>query len=214
MCLPTDRPPSSSAKPKTKHQRARAASFDSFFFEKHASELSEAPVFKADSPRCVTVYCHIDIGNAGGNNDGDAKNLTFEIRGGGDGARIGGNGAVPSASPETDHKSRKKKKEAGAARVKFSTVETREYSRVIGDNPSCTTGLALELGWEYEVAGTASVDEAEGARGPKRPHEEMKLGRMERWELLREAGGYTDRELQRAERRAMVKERTEFFGGK
>mmetsp|Transcript_2310 Transcript_2310/g.6733 ORF Transcript_2310/g.6733 Transcript_2310/m.6733 type:complete len:194 (+) Transcript_2310:51-632(+) len=34
-------------------------------------------------------------------------------------------------------------------RVSFGSVQTREYSRTIGDNPACRDGPPLGLGWEY-----------------------------------------------------------------
>lgn len=34
-------------------------------------------------------------------------------------------------------------------RVSFGSVQTREYSRTVGDNPACRNGPPLALGWEY-----------------------------------------------------------------
>ena len=34
-------------------------------------------------------------------------------------------------------------------RVSFGSVQTREYSRTVGDNPACRYGPPLALGWEY-----------------------------------------------------------------
>jgi hypothetical protein len=46
-------------------------------------------------------------------------------------------------------------------RVSFKNVSIRKYQRVLGDNPACSCGPSLSLGWEYTPEETFTVDEWE-----------------------------------------------------
>jgi len=90
------------------------------------------------------------------------------------------------------HSSSKDEKLAAAVvvvhqrRVRFREVEVREYNRVIGDNPSVTTGPAISLGWSYNVADRMTINEYERTRkitGQVRP-----IRRIDREEMLRDLG--------------------------
>mmetsp|Transcript_28784 Transcript_28784/g.44740 ORF Transcript_28784/g.44740 Transcript_28784/m.44740 type:complete len:593 (-) Transcript_28784:769-2547(-) len=95
----------------------------------------------------------------------------------------------------SSHSNKKKEKDedlAAAAlmvhprRVRFRMVEVREYNRVIGDNPSVTTGPAISLGWSYNVADRVTINEYERTRkitGHVRP-----IRRIDREEMLRDLG--------------------------
>lgn len=44
-------------------------------------------------------------------------------------------------------------------RVRFGTVDVREYKVEKGDHPFCKDGLALSLGWEYTQAPSIEIEE-------------------------------------------------------
>lgn len=74
--------------------------------------------------------------------------------------------------------------------VSFSTIEIRSYERVLGDNPSCSHGPAVSIGWQYEPDPiTVQVDEFEYYRaGDRLDGTALVLGRCEREEMLEELG--------------------------
>lgn len=74
--------------------------------------------------------------------------------------------------------------------VSFSTIEIRSYERVLGDNPSCSHGPAVSIGWQYEPDPiTVELDEYEYYRSDDRlDGTALVLSRSEREDLLRELG--------------------------
>lgn len=50
------------------------------------------------------------------------------------------------------------------SKIRFSDVEIREYQRVIGDNPSCSGGPPISIGWKYNILGKVSVRDFEMTR--------------------------------------------------
>ncbi|KAL7580684.1 hypothetical protein ACA910_002195 [Epithemia clementina (nom. ined.)] len=89
--------------------------------------------------------------------------------------------------------------------VRFSTVQIREFERIVTQNPACSSGVPIGIGWNCTPATTLSVDELETRRSKtrrlrnKKP-EELVLPRDERERLLRDEWGYTRRELAEAVR--------------
>lgn len=49
-------------------------------------------------------------------------------------------------------------------KVSFSHVSIREYSRVVGDNPSVCCGPPLSLGWKYNKQGKTDIDTFEAIK--------------------------------------------------
>jgi len=49
-------------------------------------------------------------------------------------------------------------------KVSFSHVSIREYSRVVGDNPSVCCGPPLSLGWKYNKRGRTDIDTFEAIK--------------------------------------------------
>ena len=90
-------------------------------------------------------------------------------------------------------------------RVSFSHLQIRTYETILGDNPSCSGGPSLGLGWRYDPSHfTATVDEyeaylaqiyglAEGQQYECRP-EDLVLHRYEREAILLNTG-YTRQDL-------------------
>jgi hypothetical protein len=80
--------------------------------------------------------------------------------------------------------------------VSFSSIELRLYERVLSDNPACSTGPSIGIGWRYhDTSVTLDIDEYEISReGQGRSVGELHLSRSAREQLVRE-WGYTDREI-------------------
>eukprot|EP00591_Stephanopyxis_turris_P009205 CAMPEP_0195512346 /NCGR_PEP_ID=MMETSP0794_2-20130614/4337_1 /TAXON_ID=515487 /ORGANISM="Stephanopyxis turris, Strain CCMP 815" /LENGTH=488 /DNA_ID=CAMNT_0040640109 /DNA_START=30 /DNA_END=1496 /DNA_ORIENTATION=- len=83
-------------------------------------------------------------------------------------------------------------------RVTFSNIRIRMYDREIGDNPSCSSGAPIGIGWSYYTfensSGTLktdlsiSVDNYERARGPRSKPHVLVLSREVREEMLTRSG--------------------------
>jgi hypothetical protein len=81
--------------------------------------------------------------------------------------------------------------------VKFDSIQVRNYSVTLGDNPSCAYGPPLTLDWEYDERDPISVDQYEGAKkNPPRKVHQMHLLSRKRQQILKEAAGITDDEME------------------
>ena len=79
--------------------------------------------------------------------------------------------------------------------VSFHRVEVRGYGVILSDNPSCRSGPALQLGWEYDEAVSIPVDKYEDDRDPVRRNKyQMLVPPVIREEMVRN-GGHTTREI-------------------
>jgi len=83
----------------------------------------------------------------------------------------------------------------------FASVEIREYSRTVGDNPSCSSGPPVSISWEYNVVGEISLDDYEDTRPPRRSHFEMVLPRKVRQDMLKREWDISQKEIAEAVRR-------------
>ena len=73
--------------------------------------------------------------------------------------------------------------------VRFEKVEIREYNIVLGDNPSCSNGPPVSLGWYYDKDQQQQMplDTYEQKRdGYRRASHEMKVPGYMRHDILRE----------------------------
>ena len=83
--------------------------------------------------------------------------------------------------------------------VSFNNLEIRTYETILGDNPSCSTGPSLGLGWRYDPSHFQStIDEYERHQSQQgyddpRP-EDLVLHRFEREAILLSTG-YTKQDL-------------------
>jgi hypothetical protein len=75
-----------------------------------------------------------------------------------------------------------------AKSVSFSTVSVREYQRILGDNPSCSCGPSIGIGWKFDSEDSFSVNQWEDWRQEERDATLLVLCREEREELLLELG--------------------------
>jgi len=84
--------------------------------------------------------------------------------------------------------------------VSFSTIEIRQYERILGDNPSSQSGPSLSIGWNYDKNKTIvkNIDDYEDEcqareNDNERAQRQTKSGRMllqrhEREEILKSLG--------------------------
>ena len=80
--------------------------------------------------------------------------------------------------------------------VQFSTVEIRRYERILGDNPSCSAGPSISIGWKYDHEQTSVqlIDEYEYRRTRRLERSDMALSKDERFQLLLNLG-YARKEI-------------------
>ena len=89
-------------------------------------------------------------------------------------------------------------------RVCFGDVQIREYPNVLGDNPSCSSGLPLTLDWKYAKFCTLSLDDYECHRAPRRRTHQLKMTAEARKNILMSNEGdasVSADEVRRAERK-------------
>lgn len=75
--------------------------------------------------------------------------------------------------------------------VQFTCVTVRNYNRILGDNPSCSKGPSISIGWQYNsYVAKMSIDKFEAIRYPYRASstKSMMLSRYEREEILKDLG--------------------------
>lgn len=98
--------------------------------------------------------------------------------------------------------------------VAFGTVQIREHNVVIA-SPSLFFDekvLPLQLGWDYIQHPLLSIDQHENNRSRSyRSREDLVLTPKKRFIKLSEVGGYTDKQLMKAQRSFLQKERSDFF---
>mmetsp|Transcript_19396 Transcript_19396/g.29174 ORF Transcript_19396/g.29174 Transcript_19396/m.29174 type:complete len:149 (-) Transcript_19396:277-723(-) len=98
--------------------------------------------------------------------------------------------------------------------VAFGTVQIREHNVVIA-SPSFFFDdkvVPLQLGWDYVQHPTLSIDEHENNRSRYyRSREDLVLTPKMRLIKLSQVGGYTDKQLMKAQRSFLQKERSAFF---
>ena len=91
--------------------------------------------------------------------------------------------AVPSMKSMATKRNRD-----GQSKVVFADVCIRKYERILCDNPACTSGPSLGVGWLYKVQPSLSVDEYEKTRGPLRGSSDLMLDRATREKMVRRMG--------------------------
>jgi len=82
--------------------------------------------------------------------------------------------------------------------VAFSTVEVREYERVVGDQTDLV-GPPLAIGWKFEESTQSSIAAYEESK-PRRSQMELVITPTGRRQLLIQNSGYTSKELSEEER--------------
>mmetsp|Transcript_30895 Transcript_30895/g.46912 ORF Transcript_30895/g.46912 Transcript_30895/m.46912 type:complete len:191 (+) Transcript_30895:148-720(+) len=119
---------------------------------------------------------------------------------------------VVTAAPKATLLKKKKRK-----MVAFGTVQIREHSIVMGASSSSfeynkdDKVLPLQLGWDYNQHSKMSLNLFEKKKSKSRSHEELMLTPKQRLIKLSQVGGYTDRQLMKAQRTFLMQERDHFF---
>jgi len=85
--------------------------------------------------------------------------------------------------------------------LQFDKVCIREYSRTVGDNPSCSSGPPISISWEYNILGDMNLDEYERTRPPRRVQKEMVIPRRLREDMLRYEWNASRKEITESIRR-------------
>lgn len=87
--------------------------------------------------------------------------------------------------------------------VQFSFINVRLYSRILGDNPSCSSGPSISIGWDFEAERKTSIDDYEMTKEsvPRRSRKDhhMLVPRLER-EVMLLGLGYSRRAIAEAVR--------------
>ena len=112
--------------------------------------------------------------------------------------------SVPNVSPMPMPQAKKSLKK----QVSFSHLQIRTYETILGDNPSCTGGPSLSIGWRYNPEHfNSTVDEYEhkqdnfyGGEGLRPQDIDLVLHRSERESILLKTG-YTRQDLAEAVRK-------------
>eukprot|EP00581_Thalassiosira_minuscula_P007182 CAMPEP_0183706424 /NCGR_PEP_ID=MMETSP0737-20130205/3264_1 /TAXON_ID=385413 /ORGANISM="Thalassiosira miniscula, Strain CCMP1093" /LENGTH=196 /DNA_ID=CAMNT_0025933837 /DNA_START=368 /DNA_END=958 /DNA_ORIENTATION=- len=75
--------------------------------------------------------------------------------------------------------------------VNFSSVTIREYPRILGDNPSVSSGPPITISWDYDAdtSGRCTIDEWESKRdGERRTKNEFRVPEDVRTDWVLDAG--------------------------
>lgn len=112
--------------------------------------------------------------------------------------KIGNRHSSTTATSSCLKRSGQRKREVTSG-VSFARVAVRSYTRSLSDNPACTNGPSIGIGWTYEPETVYSVDEWEKRRGRVPRHSsKLVLSREAREAILREDVGCSQQEIARA----------------
>lgn len=99
-------------------------------------------------------------------------------------------------SPSSMSKSQHGQTALRRATITFDQVNIREYERVLGDNPSVTSGPPLSIGWRYSPSTLKmSIDDYEENKGSPRSSSEYLVPKSVRVATLKEHADIPHREM-------------------
>ena len=104
-------------------------------------------------------------------------------------------------SPSSMSKSQHGRTALRRSTITFGQVNIREYERVLGDNPSVTSGPPLSIGWRYSPSTlNMSIDDYEENKGSPRTSSEYLVPKSVRVATLKEHADIPHREMVNAVR--------------
>jgi len=86
----------------------------------------------------------------------------------------------------------------GSKQVSFGNVEIRKYPLILGDHPECCLGPPVTIDWEPFRCKCFSIDYYESKRSTRRSLNELKMGWIQRKQVLRKTDVATDEEMRQA----------------
>jgi len=81
-----------------------------------------------------------------------------------------------------------KKTKGVEKKVSFDYVDVREYERILGDNPGCSSGPPIAIGWHFLSETRLDVSKFEEAREPRRRGMDLHLSQKTRQKMLEQLG--------------------------
>ena len=86
--------------------------------------------------------------------------------------------------------------------IKFSSVEIREYPRIVGDNPSCASGAPISIDWCHYPQQYYDFEDFEDGRPESRSRSEMKIPSRIRHRMLQSDWGCSMQSIMAAAKEA------------
>lgn len=83
--------------------------------------------------------------------------------------------------------------------VSFHSLQIRYYPMILGDNPACSIGAPVQLGWDFVEEEKHDLDVFEVERRPRRKLKHLVLSYYRRKDILLQAG-YQEEEMRSLER--------------
>lgn len=85
------------------------------------------------------------------------------------------------------------------SRVSFSTIEVREYERIVGDHPETKVGPPMAIGWAYAEPEVSMLDDYEADRRAARKGN-LRMSSITRKNILKNVFEIPEEEIRMAEK--------------
>lgn len=119
---------------------------------------------------------------------------------------------------ESLHEEEESADDRASRSVVFDLVIIRQYERTVGDNPSCSSGCPISLGWQYLTAEVYPIDHYELTKPKRRTKKELYLPSGVRNDLLIQEWNCSPEDIRNARREATYiqycREKSAFSGGR
>lgn len=89
------------------------------------------------------------------------------------------------------------KEQTRATKVKFASVEIRDYNRIVGDHPDVKVGPPMSIGWEYSARESMPLNEYEETRPRRKVY--LRMSSVTRKNMLHNVFGIPEEEIAAAE---------------